>query len=257
MAPAAGAGRVRIASTVAGKPVSGSSDRHPISVPAKSTNIDMQITNNSSSDIVARTVQFSGTALGLTVFSYETSIKIPVAAGTSTDVNFTIDLSALNGQVTGVLPASMSLLDASRHHLATQKLTVKVSGSWHSTYGIFGLVLLLLTGVAVAEILIALARQRLSDNRLTRGVRFLLPGVGVGLVLVIGASILDVLSPSTVRSVLIVLIAALSMFVAGYFTPAPETGEDDDEDFDVAPVRSTFGPSGAPTAPSTDPGDSR
>lgn len=214
--------QVTVASSIGGHPAAKSSERHPIHLSARPTEVDVQVTNRGTSDIVGRTVQLSGSVLGLTFFSYETSVRIDVPPGATTDLRFNLDLSALKGQVTGLIPASVAVLDANRHHLASQSLIVDVSGSRHSVYAVFGLVLLLLTALGIAEVVRALSQEKLPSNRWSRGFRFLLPGIGVGFVVVIGASILSILAPKLNRSLPILLIAALAMFAVGYFTPSPE-----------------------------------
>ena len=59
-----------------------------------------------------------------------------------------------------------------------------IKGSVVSVYGLFGLGILVLTVLGLVEVLLALAHGRLPVNRWRRGIRFLIPGLGVGAVLV-------------------------------------------------------------------------
>ncbi|MEN3314387.1 MAG: hypothetical protein V7605_621 [Acidimicrobiaceae bacterium] len=225
----AGQNGLSLATTIGGKSMAGSSNGHPLPMSPGATEIDLRLTNAGTSPIVATTVRLSSTVLGLDFFAYETAVEIRVAPGATEDRRFTLDLSALKGQATGLLPATVSVLDAKRHSLATQQGTVDVHGSKHSVYAIFGLVLFLLTAVGLVEVILALSRHGLSSNRFARGFRFLLPGIGLGLVLVIGSSVFSVFAPRPSLWVPIVAVTALAMFAVGYLSPTPETDRDHDE----------------------------
>jgi len=246
--PTSGQGGVSLVSTIGGKAVAGSSNGHPLPMSPGPTEIDLRVTNGGTSPIDARTVQLSSTVMGLDFFAYETAVEIRVAPGATEDRRFTLDLSALKGQATGLLPASIGILDAKRHTLASQKATVDVHGSKRSVYAIFGLVLFLLTAVGLVEVIVALSRGGLSANRFARGIRFLLPGIGLGLVLVIGSSVLSLFAPRPSLWVPIVLVTAVAMFAVGYLSPTPDR-DDDGDHLPPTPVgeRAGVGAPGAPT----------
>ena len=76
-------------------------------------------------------------------------------------------------------------------------------------YGVFGLGVALLTLLAFILVLLELARHRLHRNRFRRGVYFVVPGLGVGLVLVFTLSALRVFVPSVSHWVPLVVFSAV------------------------------------------------
>jgi hypothetical protein len=217
--------------SINGHPLATSTENHPIRLyPNTPATVDLQLTNNGSAAVDIRTVEIAGRVIGLTFFSFDTSVDLPLAPQASTTLTYDLDLAGLRGQATGLIPSDLRVLDTNRHALASESMVSDVRGSIRSVYGLFGIVLLLLTGLAFAAALLALARHRLSPNRWWRGVRFLTPGIGLGLVLVFTVSALRLFSPTTGKWVVTVLVSAAVFFVIGYLTPTPVTDDEDADD---------------------------
>ncbi len=219
------AAEATLSAKVDDRAVAGSDDNRPVRLPTRRVPVTLDITNRDSTPITASSVRFAGKVMGLTFFAYEASVDIRVAPGATESRRLTFDLASLKGQATGLLPASITVLDADRKELASQDLVVDVRGSVRSVYGTFGLLLAVLTGLALAIALRALAAHRLSPNRWARGLRFLVPGVGLGMVLVILCSMLRIFAPRVSRWGPIMLLCAGGLFLFGYLTPTPQ---DDD-----------------------------
>ncbi len=190
--------------------------------PDEPTEIQLTVQNGSSSEVQVRTVRLSGTALGLTFFSYDTSVALTVPAGDSATQSFSLDLSDLSNQVTGLLPARIALLDADREVLAESEATADVGGSLVSVYGLFGIAVLFMTVLSLGAAFYALAKQRLPPNRWRRALRFLPGGVGAGLTAVITLSVLRLVAPAPVAEIPLVLAFAGVAFALGYLTPSPD-----------------------------------
>jgi hypothetical protein len=92
---------------------------------------------------------------------------------------------------------------------------------------------LVLTASSFAFALIALARHTLLSNRWLRGVRFLILGFGVGLVLIFTFSAFEIFSPGPGRWLPLLIVTCAVGFAAGYLTPAPNEEVFDDYDDDV------------------------
>jgi hypothetical protein len=187
--------------------------------------IALRVRNNGDREVDVRTVRLTGTALGLTFFAYDTSVALTVPPGETATQRFSLDLTDLDGQVTGLLPARVALLDPERRVLAEQRSTADVEGSLVSVYGVFGIAVLLMTALSWGAALYALGRQRLPANRWRRALRFLPAGVGSGLTAVITLSVLRLVAPSPIAEIPLVLAAAAVAFALGYLTPNPD--EDD------------------------------
>jgi len=220
---------VAVSTTINGQDADGSSPSHPVVLqPDQAANIDMEVTNNGSDTVTLRAVRVTGVVIGLTFFSYQTSVNLAVDPGETTHLRYALDLSGLDGQATGLIPARVSVIDADHHTVASQAFVSDVRGSIKSVYGLFGLALLALTGLAVAGVLWAVASHRMPRNRWRRGLRLLTVGLGVGLVMVFTLSAFRVWVPSPGRWLVTVLVFAAIFFVIGYLTPTPSSDDDDD-----------------------------
>jgi hypothetical protein len=165
--------------------------------------------------------------MGLTFFAYDTSVLLAVAPGRTEILRFPLDLGGLEGQATGLLHAGVTLLDARRHPVGSEATVVDVRGSMRSVYGEFGVAVAVVAAVSLTTALLALFGGRLPDNRWHRALRFLVPGVATGLVLVFTLSATRVFVPGPGRWVPIVGGSSVAFFLVGYLTPPPTaTGED-------------------------------
>ncbi|MGH9076792.1 MAG: hypothetical protein ACRDY0_04965 [Acidimicrobiales bacterium] len=230
-APAAPAGGVSLDTVISGSAVSGSSSVHPTPLePGRPAAVDVTVSNATDQAVDIRSVAITGEVVGLSFFSYDTSVDLNVPAGATSHLDFALDLSALSGQATGLIPGSVKVVDSGGHVVATQALVADVHGSIVSVYGLFGLAVLVLTAMALAEVILAVRRNRMPRNRWRRGTLAMMPGLGIALVLVFTSSVLGLWVPSAGTWLPIVVILAGVFFAAGYLAPAPPAGEDDDED---------------------------
>lgn len=229
--PAAGAAdAVTMVATIDGRPASEATERRPIRLnPKRPATIDLRVTNAGSAAVEVATVRLQGQVMALTFFAYDTSVGMTVRPGATETRTFVIDLVGLGGQATGLIQGSVALLDPERHALTSEPMVVDVRGSMRSVYGIFGLVLASLTVLGLAGALVALATHQLPDNRWRRGLRFLTPGLGFGLVVVFTLSALRVFVPRPGRWAPILLVSGAVLFALGYLTPSPDDDDDHDE----------------------------
>lgn len=232
---ASGADGVTLEAAIDDRPVAQSGERDPIRLrPTELATLDLRVTNTGSRAVEVRTVRLDGHVMGLTFFAYDTSVAFTVAPGTTETRTFSIDLVGLGGQATGLIRGSVAILDGERDTVAQQRMVIDVRGSLRSVYGLFGLAVTLLTVLSLGAALIALARHELPLNRWRRGLRFLTPGLGVGLIAVFTLSAFRVLVPRPGVWVPILLVAGGGGFLVGYLTPSPD--EDDDTELDGEPA---------------------
>ena len=230
-APAGASGSVSMSARINGTPAASSTQENPVNLsPDHHASVSLQVADSTGTPLTITTVRIEGTVIGLTFFSYDTSVNLRVRAGTT--LHFALDTSGLGGQAVGLIPGSVKLLDARHDVVASQSMVTDVHGSLISVYGLFGLALLILTILAFADVLLAIARHRMSPNRWRRAVRFLTPGIGLGLVLVFTLSALAVWIPSPGTWLVTVVVSAVVFFVLGYLSPTPRATEEDDDDLD-------------------------
>jgi hypothetical protein len=228
--PAGAATALRLDARIDGRSVEHSSAAHPIRLsPNRPANVDLQVTDTGTTTVRLSSVNLNGVVVGLTFFSYQTSVNLTLQPGQSTHLRYALDLTGLDGQATGLIPATISVVDAQRHTVASQSFVSDVRGSLNSVYGLFGLALLLLTIAAIAGVVWAIATHRMPRNRWRRALRMLTVGLGLGLVLVFTLSAFRVWVPTNGKWFLTVLIFAVVFFVIGYLTPTPSSDEDEDE----------------------------
>jgi hypothetical protein len=248
--PAAAASpQVHVDAQVNGQSVSSSSADHPIRLdPHHPAAVTLTVDNTGSAPVTVHRVQLSGRVVGLTFYSYDTSVGLTVKPATTATLRYSLDLTGLAGQATGLIGGTITVFDLHGHQIAQQDAVTDVRGSLWSVYGLFGFALLLLTILAIFDTSIALARHRMPRNRWRRALRFLTPGIGLGLVLAFTLSAVRVWVPSTERWLLVAACFAVGFFVLGYLTPTPvderDVEEDDDEYEDDDDV-------GGPTASET------
>lgn len=234
-----GGGGVRLVARVDGVALDESSETRPIALhPDRPAAIAIEVANLTAATIEIRTVRMSGTVLGLAFFAYETAVRLRVDPGATVTAAYRLDLGDLDGQATGLVMGSVSLLDADRSEIVAERMVVDVRGSLRSVYGAFGVAVATLTAASIVALLLGVARHKLPANRWRRALRFLGPGIGLGLTVVFTLSALRVFVPRPGRWVPIVVIAASVAVIAGYLTPTPDDPDDDlDDDLDDGPGR--------------------
>lgn len=232
--PAGAAEGISVAATIDGRSLEDVDSNDPIVLtPDEQVEIKVEVTNESGEDITVESIRMAGEVAGLTFFNFTTRVDLDVADGETGDRVFRLDMYDLASQATGLLPAHIDVLDPDRDVLASQGFAADVKGKITSVYGIFGLLVLLISALILAALLVRLASHRLPANRVRRASRFAVPGIGIGLVLTFTLSALRVLLPAPGAWLTFIVVGGIVGFVAGYLTPAPDYyDEDEDEDLD-------------------------
>jgi hypothetical protein len=226
-------GAVTMSATVNGQDVATASGAEPLRLqPDGWADVAVKLSNGGGEAVEVRRVNLSGRVLGLTFFSYATTVDLVIAPGATDTLRYRLDLTDLDGQATGLMGGGLVVTDADRNTIAELSTVTDVRGSLISVYGLFGIAIAVLTALAVLDTALALAKNRLSMNRWQRGLRFLGPGVGIGLVLVFSASVARLWVPDLGLWLVVAGLTAAVSFALGYFSPTPVDDEDDDDDFD-------------------------
>jgi hypothetical protein len=230
-ASASDQGGVAVSGRINGQSIADSSPDHPIHLSPKSpASMDLSIANDGDDAVTVARVELSGRVAGLTFYSFDTSVDLSVAPGSTERLSYSLVMSGLRGQATGLIGGSLEIYDTDGHSLAAQSLVSDVSGSIVSVYGLFGVALVLLTVLALADCALAIAFHRMPANRWRRALRTVTPGIGIGLVLVFSLSALRVWVPAPSKWALLAGAFAAAFFIAGYLTPNPAADDNDDDD---------------------------
>lgn len=234
---------VDMSATIDDRDIADTSATEPLRLQPNSTiRVAIALTNNSDGALHIRRVDLAGHVLGLTFFSYSTSVELTIAPGRSEALKYRLDLTGLEGQATGLIVADLAVIGEDGAPIASIPLDTDVRGSLYSVYGLFGIALAVLTALAIADAALAIARHRLSTNRWQRGLRLLAPGIGIGLIFGFTASVLRWWVPDTGLWLAVAGVAASVGFLLGYCSPTPEVEdlaptEEFDETADVETVR--------------------
>ncbi len=221
---------VQMSATVNGQDVAGASQQAPIILdPDAEAQVSITLTNDTAEPLNIGAADFAGHVLGLTFFDYHTSVAVTVAPAQTQTIAYTLDLSELDGQATGLINGTLQVQADGGAVVADLPTVVDVRGSLVSVYGLFGLAIAILTVLAILDTALAVARHRLPANRWRRGMRFLTPGIGIGLVLVFTLSVFRVWAPTLDKWLLVAGGFAVGFFLLGYFSPTPVTEEDDED----------------------------
>jgi len=232
-APAAvyASGEVRLVASVNGVNLAGATGSHPVRItPGRPTTVAFVVRNGTSVPVPVASVNLEGRVAGLTFFSFDTLVRFDVPPGQSKSLSYVLDTTSLKGQATGLMPSSLTLSAPSGQLIAGQPFVSYVSGSLISVYGLFGLGILVLTALGLMEVLLALAHGKLLVNRWRRGIRFMVPSLGIGGILVFSLSAFGKWLPSNGHWLSILAIFAAVGFVIGYLTPTPPAPGEEAED---------------------------
>jgi hypothetical protein len=227
---------VTMSASVDGRDVASASINNPLPLePGKSVDVSIELTNGTTEPVDIRRIVLRGKVLGLTFFTYASSLDFTVAPASSGVLTYRLDLTDLGGQATGLIKGEFSAIDSTGNAVASVGTINDVRGSLMSVYGLFGIALVALTALGLLDAALAIARRRLSTNRWKRGLRLLAPGVGIGLILAFTASVARLWVPNTGQWLLIAGVTAAGFFALGYLSPTPEAADNDsvpDDEFD-------------------------
>ncbi|WP_157554806.1 hypothetical protein [Nocardia crassostreae] len=225
--PAVAEGSVSATATMDGRAIAGANAQNPVRLdPAKVTEVTVEITNGSANPVTIRRVDLAGHVLGLNFFSYSTSVELTVAAGKTEKLTYRLDPAGLDGQATGLIGSDLTLIGSNGDPITSVATVIDVRGSLLSVYGLFGIILAVLTALAITDAALTVARHRLAANRWQRGLRLLAPGVGIGLMAGFTASIIRWWVPGTGLWLALAGVTATVFFLAGYLSPTPRDEDD-------------------------------
>jgi hypothetical protein len=231
---AAAEGGVSFSATVNGQSVATSSDAHPVQLyGTRLAQVRLRVDNHTSSPVRVSSVRLEGEVLALPLFSYDTDVALVIPARSTKTLVFPVSMGGLGSQATGLVVGTVTLLGPNGEKVASQGLVTNVHGSLQSVYGLFGLAVLVLTVSSLVLALVALSRHTLPQNRWLRGVRFLIPGFGVGLILTFTLAAVGIFTAGPGHWLPLLVVASAAGLALGYLTPAPNEEELDDYDDDV------------------------
>ncbi|MEU6585014.1 hypothetical protein [Nocardia sp. NPDC046763] len=236
--PARAATGVSATATLDGRAIAGADAGHPVRLdPKRVAQVVVEVTNGTADPVSVRRVDLAGHVLGLNFYSYSTTVELTVAAGRTEKLTYRLDPAGLDGQATGLIGSDLTLIGADGRPLTAVHTVVDVRGSLASVYGLFGIIIAVLTALAIVDAALTVARHRLSANRWQRGLRLLAPGLGIGLMIGFTGSVARWWVPGTALWLALAGATAALFFVAGYLSPTPRQSDDlglDPEDLAAA-----------------------
>ncbi len=232
--PAVGAasdGAVRLQAKVDGRAVRGVGSNNAIKVGDRpQADLRLTVTNGTKATLKLQQVRLEGTALGVTFLSYDAVVPISIEAGERKTLEVTLPIRDIKNQTIGLVPSSIGLYDTDGDRVAAQSFTLDVDGTLSSIFGVLGLVIGLFTGSTMLFNLWLVLRRRLPPNRISRGLRFAIPGAGLGLMICVTLAGFRVVAPYPSTWPPLVLVPTVLAFVLGFLSPGALTLEEDEID---------------------------
>lgn len=234
-------GDVTVTATFNGKDIASASTAAPLRLePGTLATVVLDVTNAGAEPVVVKRVELAGDLLGLNFYRYVASTELTVEPGATGTLSYQVDLTDLDRLATGLIRGDLKVSDDQGRVITTIPTVTDVQGSLWSVTGLFGVALIALTALAFVRVAAAVARHQLPANRAQRGLRFLLPGVGLLLVLGFTASVLRLWIPSAGVWFAAAGISAAVFFALGYFSPMPGDEDDDYSDIDYDQLTDQF-----------------
>lgn len=238
---ASAADNVTFVVKIDGEDVSNSNGSNPIAIDGE-VPLEVTIDNGTSKPVTVNAVRLIGRSVGATVFSSEIAIGAQLDAGETQTRTIQLDLRGITDQANGLFEGEVQLLDPDRGVIASHDAVWDVRGSMTSLFGLFAIMLLVVTIILTAFSFRDLATGRLSRNRWWRGVRFAFVGLSIGATALVWMSVLRLVAPRAVVAYPLLLVLGIAGFVLGSLSPDPSHGiedEDDDDEDDEEYDRST------------------
>jgi hypothetical protein len=230
----AGDDDVTFTMTIAGEDVEEAGGSDPLRLGAETVLIELDVRNDSDDDIDLRTVRIAGSVLGFTFFSFSTRIDLSVDEDGTGERIFELDLFELERQASGLMQGTVELLDNDNEVVAREGFIVDARGSNTSTYSVFGLLVLLLTVIAVVTCVRGLRTGTLPSNRWSRALRFAEAGGGIALTIVFTLSAFRLLILPAGIGLLLLLLGIAGGGAFGYVaTSAPDAAPPDEPPVDL------------------------
>ena len=232
---ASAADNVTFVVKIDGEDVSNSSGSNPVAIDGE-VPLEVTIDNGTSKPVTVNAVRLIGRSVGATVFSSEIAIGAQLDPGETQTRTIQLDLRGITDQANGLFEGEVQLLDPNRSVIASEDAVWDVRGSMTSLFGLFAIMLLVVTIILTAFSFRDLATGRLSKNRWWRGVRFAFVGLSIGATVLVWMSVLRLVAPRAVIAYPLLLVLGIAGFVLGSLSPDPSHGiedeDDDDEDDD-------------------------
>ena len=145
MSTAAAQSGVSASATINGHNVNGSNASDPVQLrPGKPADVAIELTNDGSTPVQVTEVELAGRVLGLSFFTYATTVDFAVQPGSRETLRYQLNLTGLRGQATGLMGGQLILRGAYGETVATMPVVTDVRGSLLSVYGVFGVALVVL-----------------------------------------------------------------------------------------------------------------
>lgn len=219
---------LELTATIDGVSITESTASNPLPLdPTEETVLKMVVTNNSGSTVAVQRVRLEGELLGLNFLTYDVRTRFSVAPSETREVDVPLDFFELERQASGYLRAHVRVYDDNGDRVGGRPFALDIKGDTTSMMGLFSFGLLLITALSAGLNVRDMRRGQLPEQRLGRGIRFAVPGLGVGLLLSVAFSVLRIFPLPATGWIPLTVIPTIAGFVIGYLVvPGPE-GDDD------------------------------
>ncbi len=203
------------------------------SIHARSRPSRSVLTNDSDRSIDIQRVRVEGELLGLNFLTYDVRVRLTIAPGEVRAVDIPLDFFELERQASGYLRSFVRVYDDEGNRVGGVAFALDIRGNSTSMMVLFSLGLLAMTVTTAALNARDMRRGQLPEQRFARGIRFGVPGLGVGLMFSVAFSVLRIFPLPAAGWVPLTVLPAIAGFVIGYVViPASTETAEDPIDFD-------------------------
>ena len=224
-----------VEATIDGTDLAGATSRSPLPLdPTEESTLTLALSNPSNADLVVERVRLEGEMLGLNFLTYDVRVRAAVAAGSTTTLDVPLEFFDLERQASGYLRAHVRTYDSDKERLSSNEFAVDIAGSPWSTMNLFAYALFFITVAGTVKNVRDMRKGRLPANRFHRGIRFAVPGLGLGLLLSVAFSVLRIMPLPTAGWLSLTVLPVLGAFALGYLIVPGGNGDDgwDDDGFE-------------------------
>jgi hypothetical protein len=237
-APAAGADVIEMEGSIGGQSLADSDPGDPAPIdPNNPSTLALELTNTGAEAVEVGHVRLIGKMLGITFVGYDVSTNFSIDPGETRSVEFPIELSDVDGQGHGFLRTEVVVYTPDRDQVGSIGFAIDVRGRPLSTMGVFAMLLLAITIGTALWNGYGITRRTVPVNAFLRGLRFAITGLGFGLMLAVGFSVLRIFPLPSTGWVPLVLVSTVAAIAVGRLLPRPELDLRGDRDEDLIDLR--------------------
>ncbi|MEZ5227717.1 MAG: hypothetical protein R2710_13900 [Acidimicrobiales bacterium] len=215
---------VAVDATIDSLSIADASPSNPLPLdPREESTLALTLDNTTDRPVAVERVRVEGELLGLNFLTYDVRVRLTLEPGETRQLDVPLDFFELERQANGYLRSYVRIYDDSGGRVGGQSFALDIKGDSTSMMVLFSIGLFAITAATAALNMRDLRRGQLPEQRFARGVRFFVPGLGLGLMLSVAFSVFRIFPLPATSWVPLTVVPALAGFFIGYAViPGPD-----------------------------------